>query len=67
MYEDDEKMMLSDTLEIHFVELPKYIDEQPELNNSINKWLAFLTKPEKEVMEGGRIGRTGNKESYNGT
>jgi predicted transposase/invertase (TIGR01784 family) len=44
-------MILSDTLEIHLVELLKYLDEQPELNNSLNKWLAFLTKPEKEVME----------------
>lgn len=51
LYEDDEKIMLSDTLEIHFVELPKFLDEKPELNNSLNKWLAFLTKPEKEVME----------------
>lgn len=51
LYEDDEKIMLSDILEIHFVELLKFIEEQPELNNSLNKWLAFLTKPEKEVME----------------
>ncbi|GFZ32155.1 hypothetical protein CSC2_26810 [Clostridium zeae] len=51
LYEDDEKIMLSDILEIHFVELPKFLDEQPKLNNSLNKWLAFLTKPEKEVME----------------
>ncbi|MBK1809940.1 PD-(D/E)XK nuclease family transposase [Clostridium sp. YIM B02505] len=51
LYEDDEKIILSDILEIHFVELPKFLDEQPKLNNSLNKWLAFLTKPEKEVME----------------
>ena len=43
--------MLTDILEIHFVELPKFLDENPELNSSLNKWLAFLTKPEKEVME----------------
>lgn len=49
--EDDEKIMLTDILEIHFVELPKFLDKQPELNNSLNKWLAFLTKPEKRVME----------------
>ena len=49
--EDDEKTMLTDILEIHFVELAKFLDEQPELNSSLNKWLAFLTKPEKEVME----------------
>ncbi|WP_242982190.1 MULTISPECIES: Rpn family recombination-promoting nuclease/putative transposase [unclassified Clostridium] len=51
LWEDDEKTKLTDVLEIHFVELSKYLDEQPELNNSLNKWLAFLTKPEKEVME----------------
>lgn len=51
LYEDDDKIMLSDILEIHFVELPKFLYEQPELNNSLTKWLAFLTKPEKEVME----------------
>ena len=43
--------MLTDILEVHFVELPKFLDEEPELNSSLNKWLAFLTRPEKEVME----------------
>ncbi|MDP4144094.1 MAG: Rpn family recombination-promoting nuclease/putative transposase [Bacillota bacterium] len=53
LYEDDEKSMLTDLLEVHFVELPKFLHEQPELNNSLNKWLTFLTKPEKEVNEMG--------------
>lgn len=43
--------MLTDILEIHFVELPKFLDENLEMNNSLDKWLTFLTKPEKEVME----------------
>jgi predicted transposase/invertase (TIGR01784 family) len=51
LYEDDEKTMLTDILQIQFVELPKFLEEQPELNSSLNKWLAFLTKPEKGVME----------------
>jgi predicted transposase/invertase (TIGR01784 family) len=51
LYEDDENTMLTDILEIHFVELLKFLEEQPELNNSLNKWLAFLTKPERGVME----------------
>jgi predicted transposase/invertase (TIGR01784 family) len=51
LYEDDEKTMLTDILEIHFVELLKFLDKNPELNNNLNKRLAFLTKPEKEVME----------------
>ena len=50
MYEDDEKIMLADTLEIHLVELPKFLDEKPEINNSLNKWFAFLTKLEKEEV-----------------
>jgi predicted transposase/invertase (TIGR01784 family) len=53
LWEDEEKIRLTDILEIHFVELPKFLDENPELNNSLNKWLAFLTKPQKEVIEMG--------------
>ncbi len=53
LWEDEEKTKLTDILEIHFVELPKFLDEKPELNNSLNMWLAFLTKPEKEVSEMG--------------
>ncbi len=53
LWEDEEKTMLTDILEIHFVELPKFLDENRELDNSLNKWLAFLTKPEKEVIEMG--------------
>jgi hypothetical protein len=48
LYEDDEKILLTDILEIHFVELPKFLENSTELNSSLNKWLAFLTKPEKE-------------------
>jgi len=51
LYEDNEKTMLTDILEIHFVELPKFLENSPELNNSLNKWLTFLTKPEKRIME----------------
>lgn len=51
LYEDDEKTILTDILEIHFVELPKFIEENPKLNNSLNRWLAFLTKPEKGILE----------------
>lgn len=51
LYEDDEKTMLTDILQVQFVELPKFLEEQPELNSSLNKWLTFLTKPENGVME----------------
>jgi hypothetical protein len=29
--------MLKDTVEIHFVELPKFLDEKPEINSNLNK------------------------------
>lgn len=51
LYEDKEKIMLTDILEIHFMELPKFIEQRPRLDNNLNRWLTFLTKPEKEVME----------------
>ncbi|HEX9060004.1 MAG TPA: Rpn family recombination-promoting nuclease/putative transposase, partial [Clostridia bacterium] len=51
LYEDEEKRKLTDILEIHFVELLKYLEKRPGLNNSLNKWLAFLTKPERKVLE----------------
>lgn len=56
LYEDDDKIMLTDILEVQFVELPKFLEQNPELNSNLNKWLAFLTKPEKEVMEVAEMG-----------
>lgn len=53
LYEDDEKTMLTDLLEIHFVDLVKYIERNPELNTNLNQWLAFLTKPGKGVIDMG--------------
>lgn len=51
LYDDKEKLMLTDLLEIHFVEIPKFLEQSPELNNNLNLWLTFLTRPEKEVLE----------------
>jgi predicted transposase/invertase (TIGR01784 family) len=53
LWEDEEKTKLTDILEIHFIELPKFLEENPELNNSLDMWLTFLTKPEKGVSEMG--------------
>lgn len=53
LWEDEEKKRLTDIIEIHFVELLKFLEENPEQNNSLNKWLAFLTKSEKGVSEVG--------------
>lgn len=63
IYEDSEKTMLTDTLEIHFVELPKFLDEQPELNSSLNRWLTFLTRSEKDVMEVAEMGEPAIKKA----
>ncbi|TDT51994.1 putative transposase/invertase (TIGR01784 family) [Fonticella tunisiensis] len=52
LHEDESKKMLTDLLEIHFVELPKFIEQSPGLNNSLNRWLAFLTKPQESSKEG---------------
>ena len=51
LYEDDLKIKLTDLLEIHFLELPKFIHQKPKLNNSLNGWLTFLVSPNKEGID----------------
>lgn len=49
--EDYKDMILTDDLEIHIIELPKYI-KMKKKRESKNIWLDFLLKPEgKEVLE----------------
>ena len=49
--EDYKDMILTDDLEIHIIELPKYV-KMKEKGESKNIWLDFLLKPEgKEVLE----------------
>ncbi len=47
--------MLTDMLEIHFVELPKFLEEREILKakfkTKLDRWLVFLTIQEKEVLE----------------
>jgi predicted transposase/invertase (TIGR01784 family) len=38
-------------MEILFVELPKFLRQQSELNNSLDGWLAFLVNPNKEGID----------------
>jgi predicted transposase/invertase (TIGR01784 family) len=51
LYEDRDKIMLTDLIEIHFVELPKFINEDMDLRSNINRWLMFLTDANGEAME----------------
>jgi predicted transposase/invertase (TIGR01784 family) len=51
LYEDELKSKLTDLIEIQFVELPKFFKQQPELNSSLNSWLAFLVNPNKEGID----------------
>lgn len=55
LYEDETKAMLTDILELHFVELPKFLEASPELDNNLNKWLIFLTKPQESLKEGEKM------------
>ena len=51
LFEDELKTKLTDLMEIQFVELPKFLRRQPELNNSLDGWLTFLVNPNKEGIE----------------
>lgn len=56
IYEDAEKTMLTDDLEIHFIEYPKFKSMPHDLNDPLQRWLVFLQEdaPEellKEVVE----------------
>ncbi|MDP4144934.1 MAG: Rpn family recombination-promoting nuclease/putative transposase [Bacillota bacterium] len=51
LYEDEIKKMLTDILEVHFIEIPKFIKEQPNERDALHRWLMFLIKPNKAVLE----------------
>ncbi|USK36744.1 Rpn family recombination-promoting nuclease/putative transposase (plasmid) [Bacillus sp. F19] len=42
IYEDHTKKLLSDLLEIHFIEMPKFNEEEVDLHNPLHRWLLFL-------------------------
>jgi predicted transposase/invertase (TIGR01784 family) len=51
LFEDELKTKLTNLMEIQFVELPKFLRQQPELNNSLDGWLTFLVNPNKEGID----------------
>lgn len=52
IYEDQSKRRLSDDLEIHFIELPKFKKEMKDLTNPLHRWLLFLVEDGKsKVLE----------------
>jgi predicted transposase/invertase (TIGR01784 family) len=51
LYEDESKSKLTDLMEIQFLELPKFLRKQPELNNSLDSWLTFLVNPNREGID----------------
>ena len=51
LYEKELKTKLTDLLEIQFVELPKFLRQQPKINNSLDGWLTFLVDPNREGIE----------------
>ncbi|MCU5282963.1 Rpn family recombination-promoting nuclease/putative transposase [Bacillus cereus] len=71
LYEDTEKCMLTDLLEIHFIELPKFDKiENKDYSNPLHRWLLFLKEDvpteELEVLRGmdGLINKADNKLNY---
>ncbi len=51
LYEDEIKKMLTDILEVHFIEMPKFIKERANEKDALHRWLMFLMKPNKAVLE----------------
>lgn len=40
-----------DKLEWYFIELPKFRRHNPDMNEKINQWLAFIDNQDKELMK----------------
>ncbi|MEG0306476.1 MAG: Rpn family recombination-promoting nuclease/putative transposase [Clostridium sp.] len=50
LYEDITKKMLSDIVEIHFIELKKFGNIEKDYSNKLHRWLSFLINPKgKEI------------------
>ena len=49
--EDNSGHRLTDVLEIHFIELPKFFQETPNMENILHRWLTFLGNPNEEVLD----------------
>lgn len=60
--EDTIGHVLTDVLEIHFIELPKFCKEKPDIKDALHRWLLFLAEPKEEVLDmieaiDGKIGK----------
>ncbi len=52
LWEDSEKSYrLTDVMEIHFIELPKFKKVQPDYQKPLDRWLLFIEDSPKEVLE----------------
>lgn len=51
LYEDEIKKMLPAILEVHFIEMPKFIKEKANEKDALHRWLMFLMKPNRVVLE----------------
>ncbi len=51
LYEDTTKKLLSDIVEIHFIELKKFEKSKKDYNNKLHRWLSFLINPEGEEID----------------
>lgn len=49
--EDNNGHILTDVLEIHFIELTKFFRETPNMEDILHRWLIFLSNPNEEVLD----------------
>jgi predicted transposase/invertase (TIGR01784 family) len=49
--ENEKDYRLSDLLEIHFIELPKFRKVKPDLNQPLDRWLLFIEDSPEEVRQ----------------
>lgn len=50
LYEDKSKEILTDIMEIHFIEMKKFIKINKEKNNKLHRWLSFINNPNGEEV-----------------
>jgi predicted transposase/invertase (TIGR01784 family) len=51
LLENEKDYRLSDLLEIHFIELPKFRKVKPDLNQPLDRWLLFIEDSPEEVRQ----------------
>ena len=53
-----EQGMLTDRLEIHYIELKKFLKKKPEMNNKLEQWLWLLIGEEEKVRMASKKNKT---------